>query len=288
MPEHVMAQSWRELYRTGPRSTIRNAAISALAQAWAITGRTASLLRHPRVHVLLLHHVFPDEEQGFRKLLKSLAVTHTFISYSEAMRRAKAGGTLIKRPYISITFDDGFKNCLRAASIMEECGARGCFFVCPGIVDETDPANIERFCRERLELLRPVEFMNWDDLIGLKIRGHEIGGHTMSHVNLARVPLDEARREIAECHEVIARKLGECRHFAWTYGRFTDFPSSLQPEVFESGFESCASGERGCHGPKRPHPDEPLIIRREHIIAGEPAQHAMYFLARSARNTVGA
>jgi peptidoglycan/xylan/chitin deacetylase (PgdA/CDA1 family) len=275
------ATSWRDLSLRGVRSQMRGAAVSALAASLKITGRMSALLRRPRVHVLLLHHVFADEEASFRALLSALARDHTFISYSEAARRAKAAGVRIDKPYVAITFDDGYKNCLRAAAIMNEFNAPGCFFVCPSIVGETDEAKIERFCRERLELPKPVEFMTWNDLESLKKRGHEIGGHTMSHVNLATAPREQARREIAECHDVIQSRLGECRHFAWTYGRFSDFPMELLPAVFDAGFESCASGVRGCHGPPPSDTSNPLLMRREHIVAGWPVSHALYFLARS-------
>lgn len=260
----------------------RGAALTALAQASRLRGEHARRSALPRVQVLLLHHLFPDEESNFRKLLSRLSASHAFLGYSEAVERAAAGGTRIDRPYLAFTFDDGFKNCLRAAAILKEFGARACFFICPTIVGEPDREKVASFCRDRLELPRPVEFMDCDDLARLKAAGHEIGGHTMTHPHLNRLAPQQAIDEIGDCFKAVRKEFGEAKHFAWTYGRFADFNASLAQEVFRAGFVSCASGERGCHGPRRADAARPLIIRRDHVVAGWPIGHSLHLIAQAA------
>ena len=260
----------------------RSVALSALGTWQSIRGKASSLLAQPRVQVLLLHHVFEDEESRFRRLLKFLSRTHAIVSYSEALRRATSAGAEIDRPFVALTFDDGFKNCVCAGEILKEFNATACFFICPTMIGETDMVKLQSFCRDRLELVgKPVEFMDADDLEKLKKLGHEIGGHTMTHANLAKVTPQQASDEIGKCFEVIKRNFGEARHFAWTYGTFTDCSGDLAREVFKIGFTSCASGERGCHGPSRTSTNQPLCVRRDHIIAGAPLGHARYFLAKA-------
>jgi Polysaccharide deacetylase len=263
-------------------------AISALSTMMQLTGQVSAALRKPRVQVLLLHHVFPDEERGFRRLLESLSRRHTFISYSEAVRRIDDGE--INRPYIALTFDDGFKNCMRAAAVMKEFDALGCFFICPSIIGEHDSRKLETFCRERLLLPnKPVEFMSWSDLESLRAQGHDIGGHTMTHANLARIPPAQAEDEIAGSFEAIKSKLGDVEHFAWTFGRFADFTPDAARFVYQAGYSSCASGVRGCHPPTIPDHSAPtaefipVCIRRDHVLAGAPLKQARYFLAQSSR-----
>jgi peptidoglycan/xylan/chitin deacetylase (PgdA/CDA1 family) len=282
-PEHAV--SWREMAPRGPRATARRATLSALGWSMKASGVLQGLLARPRVQVLILHHIFADEEAEFRELLRTLSRDHSFISYSEAIERAQTGGKPIDRPYIALSFDDGLRNCLRAAAIAQEFGAKACFFVCPGIVGETRETVIRSFC-ERLQI-PPVEFMNWDHLESLRNSGHEIGGHTMTHVNLARISASEAHDEIAGSFEALKRRLGEPKHFAWTYGSFADFTAEAARSVYRGGYSSCASGVRGCHGPAgRPSANgetSPICIRRDHVVAGWPISHVLYFLARSSR-----
>ncbi|HWB19667.1 MAG TPA: polysaccharide deacetylase family protein, partial [Phycisphaerales bacterium] len=215
------AKTYSEIDRGGARSLVRNAALSALSTGMKLMGGMDKSLKKPRVQVLLLHHVFADEEAKFRDLLTALARRHTFISYSDAVRKIEAGTTeAIDKPYVTFSFDDGIRNCVKAAEILEEFGATACFFVCPGIVEEHDEAKIDAFCRQRLELPKAVGFMSWNELEHLLTHGHEIGGHTVNHVRLSSVSATEAVAEIRESFEVITRRLGSASHFAWTYGRF--------------------------------------------------------------------
>jgi len=274
---------WRDLAPRGARAVARSVALSTLAAARRIGGRDGGLLRRPRVQFLIMHHIFPDEESPFRRLLEQLSRDHTFISYSEAVRRAEAAGNQVDRPYLAISFDDGFKNCLRAAAIMQEFNAKACFFICPSIIGEPDRAKVAAFCGERLELPGAVEFMDWDDLESLRKAGHEIGGHTMTHPHLTRLSKSQLEDEVGGSHEAIRKRFGQANHFAWTFGNFSDCSADVVRTVYQSGFSTCASGVRGCHGPQRTDASLPLCIRRDLIVAGWPLSHSMYFLTRSSR-----
>ena len=81
-----------------------------------------------------------------------------------------------------------------------------------------------------------------------------------------------------------AEHLGVARHFAWPFGYFDAFSGEAARMVFEAGFESCASNERGCHFPGRgPVSPEELCLRRDHTIAAWPRRHVSYFMARNAQ-----
>jgi peptidoglycan/xylan/chitin deacetylase (PgdA/CDA1 family) len=276
------ATHWREIYPRTPQSMGRSIALSSMGSWLTLSGKASSLLAQPRVQVLLLHHVFEDEEPRFRRLLKFLSRTHALVNYGEALKRATSGGAEVDRPFLALTFDDGFKNCARAGEILGEFNATACFFICPTMIGENDLVKLQSFCRDRLELRgKPVEFMDADDLEKLKKAGHEIGGHTMTHANLAKITPQQANDEISTCFDVLKRNFGEAKHFAWTYGKFTDCTPDAARAVFQAGFVSCASGERGCHGPNRMATNQPLCVRRDHIIAGAPLTHARYVLAKS-------
>lgn len=51
--------------------------------------------------------------------------------------------------------------------------------------------------------------MNWDQVRALHKAGHTIGGHTLSHPNLAHVSLEEARTEIIGCKNRLEEKIDQ-------------------------------------------------------------------------------
>jgi peptidoglycan/xylan/chitin deacetylase (PgdA/CDA1 family) len=226
-----------------------------------------------------MHNVFKDEQDSFRRLLQVLSYGHHFISYSEAVERIWSGN--IDGSYITFSFDDGLKTCLDAARIMNEFGAKACFFLCPSMIGETDYDKIKAFCSQRLYTL-PIEFLSWNDVELLLEDGHEVGGHTVNHPNLARLSPVQAQTETAESFTLLSKQVGRIEHFAWPYGRFSHFGPTQAKLVFEAGFQSCASGERGCHVAPQEQKSQ-LCLRRDHILAGWPLDHIYYFMARNSQ-----
>jgi peptidoglycan/xylan/chitin deacetylase (PgdA/CDA1 family) len=273
------ATQYQQVRSADLRSVLRHIALSTLDTSYRITGRMVSALNIDRVQFLYLHHVFGDEEDSFRSLLRTLSLEHRFISYSEAVDRILAGD--IDGPYIAISFDDGLKNCLRAAQIMNEFGATACFFVCPSMVGETDHQKIKEFCSQKLNK-PPMEFLSWDDVETLLEEGHEVGSHTMTHPNLAQLSVQQMQSEIAESFELLTKRIGNIKHFSWPFGRFFHFSPAAARTVFDTGFKSCASAERGCHV-ARSEKKVDLCIRRDHTIARWPVNHVLYFMARNSR-----
>jgi peptidoglycan/xylan/chitin deacetylase (PgdA/CDA1 family) len=273
------ASRFAGLHRRTLRGAVRAGALSLLGGGYAFTGYRARMLQRPRVQILYLHHVFPDEEAGFRRLIERLAVDHTFLSFSDAVERIRSGP--IDRPYVAITFDDGFKSCLRAAEMLESWGIRGCFFVCPAFLDVTDPQRAARICREILNL-PPVEFMTWGEVERLRERGHEIGSHTMQHSRAAGLPPTRWQDEVEQSRKELERRVGAIDHFAWPYGRFEDVTWEAIEAVYDAGYTTCSSAVRGCHVDPHRGSSRDLSLRRDQIIAGWPLSHSLYFMAHAA------
>lgn len=276
-PTEPFPGTYRETVSFHPRAAARSVALDLLGAAWTASGRMQRGLARPRVHFLCLHHLFADEEAPFRALLSSLARGHEFLGYSEAVRRIRAGE--FPRPAIAFSFDDGFRTNLAAARILEEFGASAAFFLCPSIVGETNPAAAAAFCRDRL-LTGPREFLGWADVETLQKGGHEIGAHTVTHPCLAEAPPASYAGEIGGSRRALEAKVGPVRHFAWPFGHFSEMCAGAARAVFDAGFETCASAERGCHvtAPSTPR----FCLRRESVVAAWPGRHIRFFLARSA------
>jgi peptidoglycan/xylan/chitin deacetylase (PgdA/CDA1 family) len=102
--------------------------------------------------------------------------------------------------------------------------------------------------------------MNWDQVRELKKSGHIIGGHTLSHPNLAQVSEGEARSEIRGCKERIEETLGEpIQHFSYPHPALNPHWSPRTFQITrEAGFRSAVLTTPGAVLPG----DPPLGLKR--------------------------
>ena len=269
----------KALQHTGFRGMVRQAALDLLAlrEGW----RAEQLPATPRIQFIYVHHVFRDEEKQLEQLLARLQKSFQFISYNEAVDRLLNNN--IDKPYLTLSSDDGFRNNLRAAEIMKQFDAKACFFINPALIGETDIQKIARHCDERLHL-PPVEFLNWQEVDSILSMGHEIGSHTMQHINIANTSEEGIEEDMFRSYAALKEHCGEVAHFAYPYGRFFHFSEFGRKACFHAGFSSCATAERGCHiNGQRPLQKEELCIRRDHVVLDWDINHILYFLGRGAR-----
>ena len=182
--------------------------------------RDPAALTRPRVHFPYLHAVPPAEESAFRRFVEALALNHTFLPYGEAVRRVLSGP--IDKPFAAFSFDDGFVSNVQIARILEDYGARACFFVPTGFIGTSfTPAE----ARHQFGFSDDIDegAMTWGDLEELKARGHEIGNHTVTHRVLAELPGQQLVDEVNLAAEELRSRLGVSEHFAWPRGRFRHF-----------------------------------------------------------------
>jgi peptidoglycan/xylan/chitin deacetylase (PgdA/CDA1 family) len=268
------------------RDWARYLMLSGISSFEKYTGSEA-IFKTPRVQFLYLHHVFKDEEARLDTLLQKLSKHHTFIGYGEAVDRILQGK--VDKPYITFSTDDGFRNNLQAAEILNRYGAKACFFVNPSIVGETDFETIASYCTNRLEFY-PTEFLNWDDIAHIQAMGHEIGSHSMDHFNLAGLSEYAIVDDLKTSFDIIKQRCGVSAHFAFPFGRFHHFSNEAREICFKVGYTSCATAERGCHiNHPVPLKQQELCILRDHIILGWNMDHIIYFfLANNVRQAKSA
>ncbi|MDI1235305.1 MAG: polysaccharide deacetylase family protein [bacterium] len=262
------------------RSKLRELFLNSLAAKNSILGIN-EYLDIPRIQFLYIHHSFKDELVNLDRLLNNLSKNFTFISYSDAVNLILQNK--IDKPYISISSDDGFKNNLFAAEVLNKYNIKACFFINPGLIDEKNYDKIKEHCAIKLHM-PPIEFLSWKEVEHLQSNGHEIGAHTMFHDNVASLTSEQLKADLAACYNSIMIQCGEIRHFAFPYGRFHDFNAIGREAVFENGFISCASAERGCHiNISNQLNNSELCIRRDHIILDWPMEHVNYFLVNNVK-----
>lgn len=261
------------------RRVARRAALSVLTTTYDLANRLDEDLGRPRVQFFFLHEVRKGHKDALRLILGRLAAQHEFVTYSEAVERVRQGA--IDRPYVAFSFDDGLQSSRIAFEVLEEFGIQACMFLCPPMVGETDPERVAYYCRARLNI-EPEPFLDWAEIESMVERGHEVGAHTMTHPLMASLSLAELEDEIGTSGRILRHRFGAVPHFAWPFGHFRHFHPAGPEVVFRTGFESCASGVRGCHVAAEPR-REALCIRRDLVALDEPPSQHLYFWARNAR-----
>ena len=87
---------------------------------------------------------------------------------------------------VTLTFDDGTADQLAAARVLHSYGMHGTFFIITGAVGAP-------------------HYMSLADLRQLAANGDEIGGHTVSHLDLVNTTLAEARRQVCAGRDILTR-----------------------------------------------------------------------------------
>jgi peptidoglycan/xylan/chitin deacetylase (PgdA/CDA1 family) len=126
-------------------------------------------------------------------------------------------------PLVSFTFDDVPASAYtNGAAILEQYGVRGTFYISTGILGAMDTH---------------WRVIDREQVAALHARGHEIGCHTFSHIEIdrldARAMDEECRRNREALHELCAGI--EVTNFCYPFGRVS-LPRKLQ---LKRHFDSC-------------------------------------------------
>jgi len=142
---------------------------------------------------------------------------------------------------LAITFDDGYLgNATVAAPILKRHAAKAAFFVTTGFIG-TDRVPVW----DKASTI-PTEWMNWDHIRGLRDEGHEIGSHTVTHVDLGVTNGRIARDEIAMGKQRVEAELSEpARLFAYPFGGKKQMTEDNLTQVKELGLQCCVSAYGG-------------------------------------------
>jgi peptidoglycan/xylan/chitin deacetylase (PgdA/CDA1 family) len=121
-------------------------------------------------------------------------------------------------------------------------------------IAETAGVNIEKLRRNRL--------LNWDEIRTLSAHPlATIGAHTVSHRNLARLDVADARREIRDAARIIASEIGvNPSHMAYPYGYASAVGCREVSLAKEAGYVSAVTTRHGVLRPE--HKDHLLALPR--------------------------
>ncbi|MCE4062155.1 polysaccharide deacetylase family protein [Pandoraea sputorum] len=161
--------------------------------------------------------------------------------YFRAPGRAKVFG---------ITFDDGFQNVFdHAMPVLDSVGFTAtCYFVADhlGGTNHWD-AHLAP---------SPAPLMDRDRLLTWMRRGHEVGAHTLNHVSLPDLTLDDAAAEIVGAKHQLESICGtNIEAFCYPYGNVTRHVRDI---VERAGYRNATTTRRG----RVDRDDDPFLLPR--------------------------
>ena len=161
--------------------------------------------------VLCMHSTPCDHQHKFELILDFLLKHFTILDPNQIDEYYQ--GNLKNGPYLLFTFDDGLKNNLYAAQLLEKRGLRAMFFIVPEFIRSNDqktfyiknirPITDPSFDKE------PEDFvaMSFDDLRTLQSSGHIIGSHTSCHTLNRDMNKIQIENEIIQSKDAIMSEL---------------------------------------------------------------------------------
>ncbi len=217
--------------RTLVRSALIRTAAAVCADELALALRTwlARRVHFPYMLAIEMHETPEEHKDLFRRQLEWASQHFTFVDLPAFIRlwqEYRQNPKSWTKPPLLFTFDDGRENNYTvAAPVLESFGTRGVFFVVPQFV-ECSPAEARKFYYSRIDTRehppvlpeKETRSMSPEQIADLARRGHSIGNHTYSHVNLAALTDAQMHHEIVHSAEQIAAWTGgPVDAFAWTF-----------------------------------------------------------------------
>jgi peptidoglycan/xylan/chitin deacetylase (PgdA/CDA1 family) len=212
-----------------------------------------------RVVVLCYHSIHPTK--SFSSATPALLSQHLrwlkdqceLIPFGRIMEAARS--TDGSRPRVAITFDDGYAdNYEWAFPILQEHAVPATFFLTTGLLAK-DPAIVARCARLRCappEAVRPLE---WSQVREMQKARMEVGAHTHSHPNLARLNHAAALTELQHSKSLIEDELGApVRLMAYPFGKpHRHFTAATMELAADTGYACAAAatfrGVQPSHSP---------------------------------------
>jgi peptidoglycan/xylan/chitin deacetylase (PgdA/CDA1 family) len=160
-----------------------------------------------------------------------IAMGYRPVTAGEVFRYIETGVELPKKSF-AVTFDDGYRDILLVEHFLAKRGVYPTVFV----LAEPEAA-------ERSELGTGRQFLSTREILELHASGWEIGCHSATHADFAKLSAAALGREVAQSKTILEKKLGlSIRYFAYPKG-FHD--SRVRIAVKAAGYSGAFSMDDG-------------------------------------------
>ncbi len=134
-----------------------------------------------------------------------------------------------------ITFDDGFKNFYQKVyPILQEFGFSATVFLVPGYIGKKSKWNATS------KGMAVVDLLDWEEIKKMADGGIDFGAHGMTHKNLLKLSLEDARQEIINSKLILQKNLGqEIIVFSYPYGMTNRETKAIVRAEFQGACGTC-------------------------------------------------
>lgn len=152
-------------------------------------------------------------------------------------------GTDLRRK-VALTFDDGFLSVLNhGLPVLVRRKLTAMQFLVADLLGKTNEWDVRKGDT-------PERLMDVSQVREWLAAGMEIGSHSMTHRNLRRLPIAEAREEIAASKKKLEDLFAvEVRHFSYPYGSWNE---QLRDLTGEAGFQTASTMDFGVNDSATP------------------------------------
>lgn len=149
-----------------------------------------------------------------------------------------------------VTFDDGFRNVFtNALPVLTELGFTSTNYL---VANQFDGGNVWDAQNNVpfSPLMSKAEARAWTQA------GQEVGSHTLDHVHLPELSLDEARIQMTQSRKILSETVEQAvTAFCYPYGHFDIVHAQM---ASEAGYQNATTTQRGLAGPQ----DGPFVLPR--------------------------
>ncbi|MBP2655253.1 MAG: polysaccharide deacetylase [Firmicutes bacterium] len=169
-----------------------------------------------------LYSVSPDDFERQMDYLASQG--YSAVTLEDLTQYMAGSGQLPDKPVV-ITFDDGYQdNYTTALPIMEKYGMRSTVFV---ITDKIGQPG----------------YLSWQEIRDMRRRGTDIGSHTVGHVVMSDISLDECQKEVTVSKQLLEQGTGQLvKYLAYPYGKFD---IAMFDILRQAGYKGACAGITG-------------------------------------------
>lgn len=228
--------------------------------SWSFLSRAQRGLMATGIPVLTYHYLgqppadTPDpylyvSPQQFRAQCQALRQAgYQSGTLSELAIACRTGET--HRNRFVLTFDDGACNVLEhGMTVLKEENFRAILFVVAGSIGGINDWDAKHG-HPVVPLMSDQQIRDW------LAAGHEIGSHSLTHRNLAKLGEAEARQQICDSKKVLEDRFGvPIRHFCYPHGKYTEVARRL---VEEAGYETACTTRFGVNSAGQ----DPMTLHR--------------------------
>ena len=182
----------------------------------------------------------------------------TLLSFAEIvpladLRRRLANANDIKKPLVSLTFDDGYANFhSQALPVLKRYGVPATAFVVTSSIGKSEPMPFDRWALSHSRRVTPEGWraLNWRELEDCVTSGLvTIGAHSHQHLRGSQCSVAQIQDEAYYSREVLRSRLGDTHssQYAYPYGnsRLGDVSQSYVAAVKSAGFEIAVTTDLG-------------------------------------------